>query len=37
MKIQIAKDNFNKDIELVINSHSFDRLQMDFGLKHQKI
>lgn len=37
MKLKIVKDNFQKDIELVMKSHSMERMQVDFGLKHKKL
>ena len=37
MKLMIAKENFKKDIGLVLASHSMERMQIDFGLKQEKI
>jgi len=37
MKIKIVKDNFQKDIDLVIKSHSLERMQVEFGLKQKKL
>jgi hypothetical protein len=37
MKLKIVKDNFQKDIELVMKSHSMERMQVEFGLKHKKL
>ena len=37
MKIKIVKDNFQKDIDLVIKSHSLERMQIEFGLKLKKL
>ena len=37
MKLKIVKENFLKDIELVLNSHSMERMQVEFGLKHKKL
>lgn len=37
MKMKIVKDNFHKDIELVMKSHSLDRMQVEFGLKQKRI
>jgi hypothetical protein len=37
MKMKIVKDNFQKDIELVMKSHSLDRMQIEFGLKQKRI
>ena len=35
--MKIVKDNFQKDIQLVMKSHSMDRMQVEFGLKHKKL
>lgn len=35
--MKIVKDNFHKDIELVMKSHSLDRMQVEFGLKQKRI
>ena len=37
MKMDIVKGNFQKDIDLVIKSHSLERMQVDFGLKQKKL
>lgn len=37
MKMKIVKDNFQKDIELVMKSHSLERMQVEFGLKLKKL
>ena len=37
MKNKIVKENFQKDIDLVIKSHSMERMQVDFGLKQKKL
>ena len=37
MKMAIVKENFMKDIQLVLNSHSMERMQVEFGLKHKKL
>jgi hypothetical protein len=37
MKMDIVKGNFQKDIDLVIKSHSLERMQIDFGLKQKKL
>ncbi len=37
MKMEIVKGNFQKDIELVIKSHSLERMQVEFGLKQKKL
>lgn len=35
--MKIVQQNFRKDIELVLNSHSLERMQIQFGLKHKKL
>ena len=37
MKMKIVKENFLKDIDLVLNSHSMERMQIQFGLKQKKL
>jgi hypothetical protein len=37
MKMKIVKENFQKDIELVMKSHSLERMQVEFGLKLKKL
>ena len=37
MKLQIVRDNFQKDIDLVLKSHSMERMQVEFGLKQKKL
>ena len=37
MKLKIVRENFKKDIDLVIKSHSLERMQIDFGLKLKKL
>lgn len=37
MKMKIVQENFKKDIDLVLNSHSLERMQVEFGLKHKKL
>lgn len=35
--MKIVKENFLKDVEMVLNSHSMERMQVEFGLKHKKL
>lgn len=37
MKMEIVKGNFQKDIDLVIKSHSLERMQIEFGLRRDKL
>lgn len=37
MKMKIVKENFQKDIDLVMKSHSLERMQVEFGLKQKRM
>ena len=37
MRTQIVRDNFQKDIDLVLKSHSMERMQVEFGLKQKRL